>query len=529
MSVGLLDFFVLEASDYVDRLGRLVGTAEPQGPDAALLLKLAGGLRGSAAMARLGSFAEATEGVEKAARLLREGRIAWTPALQEAMTAAVADLRALVPMARMWGDGHDERARSAARALARTIDVIDRESAERQGMAAGSLPTPRARTPVPPPPPAPVAAMPPATPTPRPWTDGTTPTYTAVGFPPAEPPAPVRRGPLTPVPTPPVNAAVAAYEAASAPRTPTPVPTTRVATPAPRTPTPIGVEAALPIVPILALAPDDGADAVVVRAPMPPVTAGERFARDVEPLVGSLRARLAPYRSGALHEAPVDLVAAFRPVLASLRDIAAGYGHDDVRDFCEAVAETPAPLPAAAAGALDAALALLAEGESHGTHRAQKLAELRRVVFAATPLATPAAAASPSRPRLTPLSGTAVRRGTPASTRTARPTPTVRRPTPAGRQLSQLLGSSLEGMRELEDAPLDFSSVPDAPAPPPTIGLAPDGEPDIVPIDMLLYRGGRALVRARHLVTQLRATEGPADPAVLEELFDLVELAGAHG
>ena len=76
MSVGLLDFFVLEASDYVDRLQRLVATDEAQGPDAATLLKLARGLRGSAVMARLTSFAAAASGVERGALLLHEGSIA---------------------------------------------------------------------------------------------------------------------------------------------------------------------------------------------------------------------------------------------------------------------------------------------------------------------------------------------------------------------------------------------------------------------------------------------------------------------
>ncbi|MCU0625836.1 MAG: hypothetical protein MUF21_05015 [Gemmatimonadaceae bacterium] len=469
MSVGLLDFFVLEASDYVDRLQRLVSTTEPHGPDSALLLKLAGGLRGSAAMARLGSFAEATEGVEQGARLLREGRIAWTPALREAMMGAVADLRALVPMARMWGDGHDERARSAARALARTIETIDRAS---QQMTGGT---------------------------------------------PARPMPAVRRGT-------PSDAAVHAFQDA--------LTAGRPSSPTPAAHFPGARDAALPIVPILALAFDDAVDAIVVRAPMPPITAAERFAREIEPLVASLRARLAPFRAGALHEAPADLLSAFKPVLASIRELAAGYGFDDVRDFCDAMQGAPVPLPASAAGALDGALALLAEGEAHGTHRAQKLAELRRVILAATPLAMPTAQ-SISRPRLTPLGGAAVRRGTPAVNRAvSRPTPTVRTPTPAvrlptphGRELSQLLSSQLEVMRELQATPLDLSAIPDVPAAPPTIGIAPDGEPDIVPIDMLLYRGVRALGRARHLVTQLRATEAPADPVVLAELFDLVELA----
>ena len=92
MSVGLLDFFVLEASDYIDRLQRLVATDDPQGPDSATLLKLARGLRGSAVMARLGSFADAASGLERGARLLHEGRIAWTSDLAAAVTESVSEL-----------------------------------------------------------------------------------------------------------------------------------------------------------------------------------------------------------------------------------------------------------------------------------------------------------------------------------------------------------------------------------------------------------------------------------------------------
>jgi hypothetical protein len=49
----------------------------------------------------------------------------------------------------------------------------------------------------------------------------------------------------------------------------------------------------------------------------------------------------------------------------------------------------------------------------------------------------------------------------------------------------------------------------------------------VVPVEDLLYRGPRALSRARHLVTQLRANGRTPNPALLDELFDLVELAGA--
>ncbi|HWZ58545.1 MAG TPA: hypothetical protein VNW46_06155, partial [Gemmatimonadaceae bacterium] len=50
-------------------------------------------------------------------------------------------------------------------------------------------------------------------------------------------------------------------------------------------------------------------------------------------------------------------------------------------------------------------------------------------------------------------------------------------------------------------------------------------EPDIVPIDSLLYRGPAALARARLLRDTLRADGSSAES--LAELFDLLDLAGS--
>jgi hypothetical protein len=46
-----------------------------------------------------------------------------------------------------------------------------------------------------------------------------------------------------------------------------------------------------------------------------------------------------------------------------------------------------------------------------------------------------------------------------------------------------------------------------------------------VPIDMLLYRGRSAMERAREIRDDLRRSAGPADPEMLNELFDLIDLA----
>jgi hypothetical protein len=224
-----------------------------------------------------------------------------------------------------------------------------------------------------------------------------------------------------------------------------------------------------------------------------------------------------------MQEAGADMVAAFRPVLVSLRDIASSYQHEDIRAFCDAVLTAQAPLPAPAAGALDSALTVILQQDLASHLRAQRLAELRRVVFASTPLSTGAQSEQASRPNgsFTP------RNRTPVMT-TIMPTPTVARPTPpapSGRELNSLLSSSLEKVRELDVTPLDLIAIPDLGAV--ATSTAPDGEPDVVPIDALLYRGPRALARARHIVGQLRSGGDAHDAALIQELFDLVELAGS--
>ncbi len=486
MSVGLLDFFVLEASDYIDRLQRVVATGEPQGPDSATLLKLARGLRGSAVMARLGSFADAAAGLERAARLLNEGRIAWTPGLGHSVTDSIAELRALVPMARLWGDNHDERARSAGGTLASVLDSVERHGELMQSGGAGTPASRGAdaateRNPA-------VAAF-----------------FNTIDHGATAPAVPSHlRSPVPPTPV-----AMRSVESAS------------VVNPA------FGVatlsDAHMPIVPIASLAPSNDADAVVYRAPNPAITFAQRFFADVSPLVGSLRARLAPLRQGAMQEASADMVAAFRPVLVSLRDIAASYQHEDIRAFCDSVLTAPAPLPAAAAGALDTALTLVVQQDLLPHLRAQRLGELRRVVFAATPLGSGAQSERASRPN----SAFTPRRNTPVMA-TITPTPTVARPTPpapSGRELSAMLSNSLEKVRELDATPLDLIVIPSGSATQAT--TAPDGEPDVVPIDTLLYRGPRALSRAKHIVGQLRSNSATHDAALISELFDLVELAGS--
>lgn len=489
MSVGLLDFFVLEASDYVDRLQRLAASDEPQGPDSATLLKLARGLRGSATMARLTTFADAVSGLERGAGLLHEGRIAWTPALGVSITESIAELRALIPMARLWGDGQDQRARSAAGRMAAVLDAAERHG-EMMQSGAGAGPAPLS--------PAPNRAV-------AAFFD-TIDQHAAASAPAS---LPAMGSPVLPMPV-----VMRLVESAA-----TSAPVAGVAAMS---------DAHMPVVPIASLAPTGSVDAMVFRAPAPVITFAQRFIADATPLVGSLQSRLALLRQGTMQQVGRDVEAAFRPVLLSLRDLAVSYGHDDIGGFCDAALGAPAPLPTAAVSALDMALTVMLQPELAPHLRAQRLAELRRVILAATPVSgaahdTDLRSSGNQRtrtPLATPLVGT--------RTATPRPAPSVARPTPAaprGRELNTLLTSSLEKVRELDVTPLGLLAIPGNAAPPASVTAAP--EPDVVPMESLLYRGPRALSRARHIVGQLRSSGEHGDTSLLAELFDLVELAGS--
>ena len=100
---GLIDFFILEASEYVERLDALLGAAGDTGPEATEFARVARALRGSATMARAGGIAELAGGIERAARALRDGTLWWDAALKGALTSAVDDLKILLRALRTWG------------------------------------------------------------------------------------------------------------------------------------------------------------------------------------------------------------------------------------------------------------------------------------------------------------------------------------------------------------------------------------------------------------------------------------------
>jgi chemotaxis protein histidine kinase CheA len=115
----LLDFFALEASEYLSRLESLVTQQTMPASDATQLAAAARGLRGSATMAKANELARLANSVERIAGGVVQGATKWEPDVQRLMVGAVEDLKLLVRSVRTWGAEHDTRVEESVRRLAR--------------------------------------------------------------------------------------------------------------------------------------------------------------------------------------------------------------------------------------------------------------------------------------------------------------------------------------------------------------------------------------------------------------------------
>jgi hypothetical protein len=354
------------------------------------------------------------------------------------------------------------------------------------------------------------------------------------------------RGALrAPRPLPPADAdrlrgAAAALDALGAPPAP---PEGRPAEAAPASPALPGGPAAGAdgrVVPIRALARDGDADFVVRRAPNPPATADQRFRAASVPLARALRQLVADARAAGVGDAGrpgADLVrtlgADLSAALADLRELADSYDVRPVAAFFAGREPGAAALDPRTLAAVDAAAAGLVDGRP-----AVPAATPPTPSTAVTPAATPAAAPAPfAFP--TPA--------VPAPAQPAPPAPALPGGPPGergdafrpvtGDALVALLETGISGfghVHTLEEAVpvVPAAAAPDGPAPhagaPNGSAPAPArGPSDVVPVEALLYSGRAALERARAVRDALRAGSGAPDPALLDELYDLLDLAAA--
>lgn len=545
-SPGYLDFFVLEASEYVEKLDALVGAAGATGPDAREFARIARALRGSATMARSSGMAELAGGIERAGRALRDGTLWWDAKLSGALVAAVEDCKILLRALKTWGAAEDARVRARVAELAAFAPPWR-----------GGTPTPTGASRA-------VSGTPAAAP---PTTLGGAALYLATaagGIVAALDDLTTRphsrealanalgrvralRGVAAVRDLPPLGEVVEAIERAaksaeisgSMPGAAQVAVLSAAAEVLRRVSTELGagqrpaaagpdldrltsVTAALDderaadaehIVPIADLFFSDGGPHVVARAPNPPTTPPERFRLEVVSQAEHLRRLVADAREAG--GASAERVGReLRSALRALEEGARGFGEHEVAGFVASYKDAASALDAPALAAIDEVAALLADPTSQSGELARRLGELSRA-RASGPRAAVATPTAPTPP------DAAIARPTPSGGRAVRD----RQPTPTGRQLHALLETGIAGFGLLEQQPLS------EPAP-----VAE--EMDVVPIESLLYRGRAALTRARELRETLRASLGgdngggagvaALDQGALDELLDLLDLAAAE-
>ena len=110
VTVGLLDFYILEAGEYVDQLDALVGAAVQAPPESTPFITAARALRGSSTMAKLLRMAELAGSVERVGRGLRDGSVRWNADVRAALVAAIDDVRILLRTVRSWSAAEEQRA-----------------------------------------------------------------------------------------------------------------------------------------------------------------------------------------------------------------------------------------------------------------------------------------------------------------------------------------------------------------------------------------------------------------------------------
>jgi hypothetical protein len=588
MSNDPLSFFVLEASECLEHLDTILASAGAAGPDALEFVRYARTLRGAAVVHRLSEFAEVAAGLERAGRSLRDGEIAWSPALAAGLVAAVDDLKILLHNLRIWGPNEQARA-------ARRIADLDRFAPSR-----GSGPT--AATPRPGHPPTPGSADSGATFLAQEAADtadaletliggGSGPADTAVEASLAH----VRtlRGVAAVHDMPPLSevldsiellgrsltmshaapsageSALIAAAAALLRRTAGDLRATGSVEPG----TPeearfaeardalvaTRAEADL-ILPVSDLFYADGRDGVVSRAPSPPTTSAERFRLEVVSLAEHLQGLVREAQAAGVGPLSESTEAGLRTALQSVQRAAESFGERDVAYLLATFTEGHPVFDFLTLHALEELSTSLAEQPAASEELATRVAQLVQGraldvgialgLGAPTEMLTqrPKPAASPPAPAPPPAAPSpAVRLGEP------KPETPSRVRTPTGSQLHAMLADGIAGLGDnpLLDGLLDFAPETSSPSPstPPSAARQPTsafaeapvvprgaaardatGPADaaagagLVPIESLLYRGDAALARARKLKEALKTHPAPA-PDALAELYELLDLA----
>jgi hypothetical protein len=525
MTADLLDFFVLEAGECVERIDFLLARAGAAAPDYAAVARNVRVLRGSATMARVPGITAVASGLERVVLGLRDGTLTWNESLHGAVTAAVDDLKVLLHGVRSWGSEQAQRADRRARELNALAPAFRRRSSltpitasgnarfladETASVAAGlqlfadspgqidvleeTLSRVRALRGV-----ASLNDLPPLAEVITAVDDAAKPIALGAGIPTdtqrelfrcaaavlREGSDAVQNGGRPNVD----SRAVEAFTAAAAKFIDGAVDTDFV-------------------VPVSALFPDDGGVNAIHTASNPPTQASQRFRLEVVSQAEHVRRLVSDARRAVDPPARQRIGHELRAAVRSLWRAAESFDQGAVARTLHSLVEGAATLGEDTLTAVDEAAEIL-------TAPGHALVSAKFEV-----LSTPARAATPvSTPRILPLSSTPVAPATPPRPATpvvaATPAaPTASTPPPAatsGAALHDLLGAGIAGLAGLNREPM---SEP----------LNLDDE-SVVPIGDLVYSGSAALRRALELGGAFKRSAKPANPESLAELYDLLELA----
>lgn len=503
MTGGLLDFFTLEASEYVEQLDVLVSRATSAPPDADPFNKTIRALRGSATMAKVTGIADLAVGLERLAKQVREGSLKWDAAVRGVAISTIDDAKILIRAVRSWSSNEDAL-------VAERVAEIDRIAPKR----ASAAPARSGNE----------------------YLAGAAAAAAAGLLAYAESPGSIDafadvmrkvrslRGVATLNDLPPLAEVVDAVDAAAKPlelgqEAPT-AERRRLFRAAARVlleggdavrsggvpPTDsVAVREFAHASATLSAESGDGDDVVPIASLLeagsnsvqasanPPTTAAQRFRLEVVSQAEHLRRLVADGRAAADAATKERLSRELRSAVRALSRASQSFGAVEISNLFIAAERSAAALDRTALDVLDRAAMLLSASDAAPETMAAQFVSLSSALASPTPGAasTPVAAAAP-----------VARDESPSA------------PAPSGRALHDLLAGGIAGLEPLSDLHLAA----------PLIGA----EDDVIPIEDLLFRGKDALQHALHLGDRLKAGATAPDPATLAELYDLLALAAAE-
>lgn len=521
MTGELLDFFTLEASEYVEQLDALVSRATATPPDADAFARGLRSLRGSATMAKVMGIASLAQALERLAKQVKDGQLAWDAASRGVTISAIDDAKILIRAVRNWDSAEDAR-------VADRVAEIDRIAPKRAGAS--------------------------ATHSANEYLAATTADAAAALLEFAENPGGAEqfsrvmdkvralRGVAALNDLPPLGEVVDAVDAVAKPielghedataerrrlfRTaarvlleggdairlgkapPLDSPALQDFTLASATISG-GIRDADDVVPIAALLAE-GADSIQAAA-NPPTTAAHRFRLEVVSQAEHLR-RLVHDGRHAKDAATRDrLSREMRTAVRGLARAAQSFGAIEIANLFLAAERGAASLEQPALDVLERGAMLLSAADAAPEAMAPQFVSLSELLSRGV---TPMVTATAARAVTPPAVAQAVPRSATPAVPAAIPSFGSSGDAPSGAALRSLLSQGLSGLAPLDSSP--FAT--------PVVGE----EDDVIPIEDLLFRGKDALARALEIGNALRSGGSAPDSAALAELYDLLQLAAAE-